>query len=206
MRGGRVAVASGKRTVARMEHPTWPTSAGSDPEDVEASEEATDPTPEDALAVVTAERDDYLDQLQRSRAEFVNFRRRSDQERAQLREFVARDISSQFIPVIDDFERAMTMAPSDPEDAKFVQGVEMIHAKLKSVFDRLGVTRIDAVGQPFDPALHEAVASEPGTSGSTVVEVYQNGYRIGDTLVRPAMVKTGDPVPESSPDPASFNA
>jgi molecular chaperone GrpE len=100
----------------------------------------------------------------------------------------------------------MTMAPSDPADAGFVQGVEMIHAKLKSVFDRLGVTKIEAVGQPFDPALHEAVASEPGTSGSTVVEVYQNGYRIGDTLVRPAMVKTGDPDPESSSDSVSFNA
>jgi molecular chaperone GrpE len=165
-----------------------------------------DPTPEDPLAVAIAERDDYLDQLQRSRAEFVNFRRRSDQERAQLRDFVARDISSQFIPVIDDFERAMTMAPSDPEVAKFVQGIEMIQSRLKAVFDRLGVTRIEAVGQPFDPALHEAVASEPGTSGSTVVEVYQNGYRIGDTLVRPAMVKTGDAAPESSPDSASFSA
>jgi molecular chaperone GrpE len=165
-----------------------------------------DPTPEDPLAVAIAERDDYLDQLQRSRAEFVNFRRRSDQERAQLRDFVARDISSQFIPVIDDFERAMTMAPADPEVAKFVQGIEMIQSRLKAVFDRLGVTRIEAVGQPFDPALHEAVASEPGTSGSTVVEVYQNGYRIGDTLVRPAMVKTGDAAPESSPDSASFSA
>lgn len=206
MRGGRVAVAAGKRTMARVEHPTWPASSGSDPEQEEAPEEVIDPTPEDPLAVAIAERDEYLDQLQRSRAEFVNFRRRSDQERAQLRDFVARDISSHFIPVIDDFERAMTMAPSDPDDAKFVQGVEMIHAKLKSVFDRLGVTKIEAVGQPFDPALHEAVASEPGTSGSTVVEVYQNGYRIGDTLVRPAMVKTGDAVPDTSPDPASFSA
>jgi molecular chaperone GrpE len=192
--------------VARTEHPTWPTSSGPDPENGEVPEEVIDPTPEDPLAVVIAERDDYLDQLQRSRAEFVNFRRRSDQERAQLRDFVARDISSQFIPVIDDFERAMTMAPSGPEHAKFVEGVEMIHAKLKSVFDRLGVTRIEAIGQPFDPALHEAVASEPGTSGSTVVEVYQNGYRIGDTLVRPAMVKTGDADPESTPDTATFNA
>jgi len=193
-----------------MEHPTWPTSPGSNPETeeapAEAVETATEPTLEEALATAIAERDEYLDQLQRSRAEFVNFRRRSDQERAQLRDFVARDISSQFIPVIDDFERAMTMAPSDSEDAGFVQGVEMILAKLKSVFDRLGVTRIEALGQPFDPALHEAVATEPGTSGTTVVEVYQNGYRVGDTLVRPAMVKTGDPIPESSEDSDSFSA
>jgi molecular chaperone GrpE len=197
-----------ERNVANKEHPTWPDPTASDetgqadvaPGDAEAGED-------DALATALAERDDYLDQLQRSRAEFVNFRRRSDQERAQLREFVARDITSQFIPVIDDFERAMTMAPSNPEDAGFVQGVEMIQSKLRSVFDRLGVVKVDALGQPFDPALHEAVATEPGTNGSTVVEVYQNGYRIGDTLVRPAMVKTGDPLEtDTSADTVSFNA
>lgn len=185
------------------EHPTWPDTAATETDEpaedeVSAEPEATTP---DELATVTAERDDYLDQLQRSRAEFANFRRRNDQERAQLREFVARDITAQFLPVIDDFERAMTMAPSDGSDAAFVQGVEMIQAKLYSIFERLGVSKIETLGQPFDPAVHEAVATDPGSTGSTVVEVYQNGYRIGDTLIRPAMVKTGDaPDAEASPE------
>lgn len=188
-------------------HPTWPTASESDeildPTEVDEAVSIED----DPLTIALAERDEYLDQLQRSRAEFVNFRRRNDQERAQLREFVARDITSQFLPVIDDFERAMTMAPTDPQDEKFVQGVEMIRAKLQGVIDRLGITKIDALGQLFDPAVHESVATEPGTSGSTVVEVYQNGYRIGDTLVRPAMVKTGDPLDGDSEDGAvSYSA
>ncbi len=190
------------------EHPTWPDPSGAEAE-APAEEEVveTEPGLAEELAKVTAERDDYLDQLQRSRAEFANFRRRNDQERAQLRDFVSRDIASQFLPVIDDFERAMTMAPTDGSDAAFVQGVEMIQAKLTAVFDRLGITRIDALGQPFDPAVHEAVATEPGTSGSNVVEIYQHGYRIGDTLVRPAMVKTGDaPDSPAAEDQPSFNA
>jgi len=79
----------------------------------------------------------------------------------------------------------------------------MIQTKLHGIAERLGVTRVDALGQPFDPSLHEAVATEPGTSGSTVVEVYQNGYRIGDILVRPAMVKTGDPTEDGEHDQAT---
>lgn len=200
---------SWEKTVTDNEHPTWPEPPGAETE-TPAEEEVvveSEPGLDEELAKMTAERDDYLDQLQRSRAEFANFRRRNDQERAQLREFVARDITAQFLPVIDDFERAMTMAPTDGSDAAFVQGVEMIQAKLTSIFDRLGVSRIDALGQPFDPAFHEAVATEPGSSGTNVVEVYQNGYQIGDTLVRPAMVKTGDaPVSEAEETQPSFDA
>lgn len=188
------------------DHPTWPEPPGTGTE-APVEEEVvieTEPSLDEALATVAAERDEYLDQLQRSRAEFANFRRRNDQERAQLREFVSRDITAQFLPVIDDFERAMTMAPTDGSDEAFVKGVEMIQAKLTSVFDRLGVSKVEALGQPFDPALHEAVATEPGSTGSTVIEVYQNGYRIGDTLIRPAMVKTGD-APDADPQ-STFNA
>lgn len=186
------------------EHPTWPKPPGtnepaSDDQDLETPDVAE---PEvDELTRVTAERDDYLDQLQRSRAEFVNFKRRNEQERSQLRQFVARDVTSQFLPVIDDFERAMPLAPDDEATASFVQGIAMIQTKLTGIAERLGVHRIEAIGQPFDPSVHEAVATEPGTDGSTVVEVYQQGYRIGDVLVRPAMVKTGDPLPNNDDTP-----
>lgn len=189
------------------EHPTWPKPPGDDEPETDEQEldttEATEPEV-DELTRVTAERDDFLDQLQRSRAEFMNFKRRNDQERAQLRQFVARDVTSQFLPVIDDFERAMPLAPTDEATASFVQGIEMIQTKMNNITERLGVTSIDALGQPFDPSVHEAVATEPGTDGSTVVEVYQQGYRIGDVLVRPAMVKTGDPLPTD--EEPSFNA
>jgi len=194
--------------VTESDHPTWPKTPEIDeaePETAEAPDTAPDAEP-DELARVTAERDDYLDQLQRSRAEFVNFRRRNDQERAQLRQFVARDVLAQFLPVIDDFDRALVSVPDEERDTGWMKGVAMIQTKLHGIAERLGVTQVDAIGKPFDPSVHEAVATEPGTSGSTVVEVYQNGYRIGDVLVRPAMVKTGDPLEIETAEEASFNA
>lgn len=156
----------------------------------------------DEFEQLRRERDEYLDQLQRSRAEFVNFRRRTDQERFALRELVTRDVLAQFLPVVDDFERALGSLPDAEKGSTWVKGMEMIQAKLHGILERARVTRIDALNQPFDPKEHEAVATEPGTAGSHVVEVYQAGYRIGDTLLRPAMVKTGDPVAEAT----AFNA
>jgi len=199
--------------VTQNDHPTWPTPPGTEPaddgqdvaEDI-ATDDAADSGEPDELAQALAERDDYLDQLQRSRAEFINYKRRNDQERSQLRQFVARDVLAQFLPVIDDFERALATVPDDERATGWVKGISLIQNKLTSIAERLGATRIDALGQPFDPSIHEAVATEPGSTGSTVVEVYQNGYRIGDALVRPAMVKTGDPIAADDAAEPAFNA
>jgi molecular chaperone GrpE len=190
--------------VTQNDHPTWPGPPGTDVAEDEPVAPAEDAGAEDDLARITAERDEYLDQLQRSRAEFLNFKRRNDQERAQLRQFVTRDVLAQFLPVIDDFQRALDTLPEEERESDWVKGVNMIQDKLTTTAQRLGAERIDALGQPFDPALHEAVATEPGSTGTTIVEVYQNGYRIGDVLVRPAMVKTGDPLPDD--DAAQFDA
>lgn len=189
--------------MTKNDHPTWPESSATDVVEndllADAESEATEPG-DDALAKAIAERDDYLDQLQRSRAEFINYKRRNDQERAQLRQFVARDVLAQFLPVIDDFDRALMSVPDEERETGWMKGVAMIQTKLHGIAERLGVTQVQALGQPFDPSVHEAVATEPGTSGSHVVEVYQNGYQIGDVLVRPAMVKTGDPAPDAGND------
>jgi molecular chaperone GrpE len=190
--------------MTKTDHPTWPDPPTVDDvpaDEVQQEAPLDDEAPVDELTQVTAERDDYLDQLQRSRAEFVNFKRRNEQERGQLRQFVARDVLAQFLPVIDDFERALATLPDDDRENGWARGFSMIQAKLTTTAERLGAARIDALGSPFDPSVHEAVATEPDSSGSHVVEVYQNGYRIGDVLVRPAMVKTGDaPEPETLPD------
>lgn len=145
----------------------------------------------DQLERVTNERDEYLDQLQRSRAEFINFRRRTEQERSLLRPLVTRDVLAQFLPVVDDLQRALAAIPAEERESGWVQGVGMIETKLSGILERSGVTQIEAIGQPFDPSIHEAVATDPGTDGSTVVEVYQPGYRLRDLLLRPAMVRTG---------------
>lgn len=154
---------------------------------------ATEEVEQNELDTIRAERDSYLDQLQRSVAEFANYRRRNEQERSQLAAMVRKDVLAQFLPVIDDFERALAAIPDDEQSKGWVTGLQMIDTKFRGILERADAEIIDPVGQPFDPSRHEAVATEPGTTGSTVVEVYQKGYAIGDLLVRPAMVKTGDP-------------
>ncbi len=179
-----------------------------EPDHIEAPDvEETDAA--DDLANAIRERDDYLDQLQRSRAEFINFRRRTDAERAALRPRVTADVVAAFLPVVDDFDRAMEAIPDADRETGWVKGVEMIQAKLASTLERLGVTRVESLGQPFDPSVHEAIGTQPGSSGNTVVQVYQDGYRLGDLLVRAAMVMTGDPDTadaQAQESTASFNA
>ncbi len=155
------------------------------------------------LAAMTAERDEYLDQLQRSRAEFANYRRRIEQERQVMRDLIQRDVLAQFLPVVDDFDRGLSAIPESDRDNTWVSGITMIQTKLNGILERSGIKAIDALNQPFDPAVHEAVASDPGSKGDTVVEVYQKGYRLGDVLVRPAMVKTGD---AKASDTGAFDA
>jgi molecular chaperone GrpE len=149
------------------------------------------------LETARAERDSYLDQLQRTAAEFANYRRRTEQERSQLVPRVRGDVIAQFLPVIDDFERALSLIPDDEQSKSWVSGLQMIDTKFRGILDRVDAKIIDPFGEPFDPSQHEAVASDPGSSNSTVVEVYQKGYAIGDMLVRPAIVKTGDRIPDA---------
>ena len=151
----------------------------------------------DELETARAERDAYLDQLQRTAAEFANYRRRTEQERAQLVPRARGEVIAQFLPVIDDFERALSLIPDDEQSTSWVSGLQMIDTKFRGILERVDARILDPIGEPFDPSQHEAVASDPGTRNSTVVEVYQKGYAIGDMLVRPAIVKTGDPTPDA---------
>lgn len=146
------------------------------------------------VETVAAQRDDYLDQLQRSRAEFQNYRRRTEQElfaaRARLTSQVLKDV----LPVLDDLQRATAALPEEQRGTPWGEGVSAIARKFLGVLERYGVTPIDAVGEPFDPARHEAVATEPGSTQNVVVEIFQTGYTQGDATLRPAMVKVGDRV------------
>jgi molecular chaperone GrpE len=146
----------------------------------------------DELAKATSERDGYLDQLQRTLAEFANYRRRVDQERVQAREFATRDLLRQLLPIVDDMRRGLAATPEEQQDTPWFQGITLIEKKLQGLLERENVTLIDEIGVPFDPAVHEAVASDPGSSGDTVVEIYQSGYRQKNNLLRPAMVRVGD--------------
>lgn len=144
------------------------------------------------IAELVAERDGYLDQLQRVAAEYANFRRRTESDRIQDRKNAARDLLSQLAPIADDFERALNNVPAELDGAGWVDGVRLIEKKLEAVLERADVTKIDAIGQPFDPSIHEAVVQDPDNTENLVVEVYQNGYTLGNQLLRPVMVRVGN--------------
>ena len=146
---------------------------------------------EPTIESLTAERDDLRDRLQRSVAEFQNFRRRNEQERLKLREFATQDVMRSVLPLIDDLQRAIANIPEDERLAGLEEGLNAIERKFLNILERNGVTPVGAVGDRFDPALHEAVATDESGDRSYIVEVYQTGYHQGDSVLRPAMVKVG---------------
>ena len=134
---------------------------------------------------------EYLQLLQRVQADFVNYRRRVDQERAEQAKYAKSDVVLKLLAVLDDFERALSATPADQANSEWVQGIAIIERKLRSLLESEGVVRVEALGKPFDPWEHEAVLYEeaPGVDEGTVVEVFSPGYRLYDRVIRPAQVK-----------------
>lgn len=128
--------------------------------------------------------------LQRERADAVNLRRRHESEITSLRTRVKADVVRELLPVIDNFERGLKHIPKDLQGNDYVQGVQAIVKQFEQTLEKMGVTRIRTVGEPFDPELHEAVSHEEGGDGrETVSEELQAGYRLGDEIIRHAMVR-----------------
>jgi molecular chaperone GrpE len=142
------------------------------------------------LDAVVAERDRYLDQLQRTAADFANYRRRVEQERAQQRLAANEQLLREFVPVLDDLQRGLSALPPDQRESKLAEGMRWVEQKFLTTLKKQGVTPIESLGQAFDPSVHEAVEADPA-GGDTVVAVYAPGYRLGDGILRPAMVKVG---------------
>lgn len=142
----------------------------------------------DEMAALRDERDSYLEQLQRERAEFANFRRRTERDRATLRASVIRDVIGQILPVLDNLERAV--AALTTQDPQLAGGVDMVRAQLAQVIAGHGVVELDALGVPFDPTVHDAIASVPSREAAegVVVDVVEKGYRTDAELVRAAKV------------------
>ena len=151
---------------------------------------------EDAAGVDTAadalqkERDELYDRLLRKSAEFDNFRKRVDRDRKDMIEWAAADVINDVLAVADDFDRALA-APAPPEAQSFKAGLELIQRQLAEMLKKRGVTTVDALGADFDPHLHQAVAYEEiaGAREGEVVEVMARGYKLGERLLRPALVK-----------------
>jgi molecular chaperone GrpE len=146
----------------------------------------------EALTAKAAKADEYLQLAQRTQADFENFRKRSARDAAIAKERGATKLALELLPAVDNLERALAHAPEseNDDDGGFVSGIKHVHSDVVAALQRAGIERYSPEGELFDPTLHEAVAQQPvaGYEPGTVVEVYQRGYRIGDSVVRPARV------------------
>lgn len=135
------------------------------------------------------------DRLLRTAAEFDNYRKRTERERRELAEFAAADLARDLLPVLDDLDRALGAAgdvgDADPRFASFSEGVRLVQRQFVDVLQRRGVQPIETVGHPFDPTWHEALATEPadGRPDGEITSEIRRGYRIGQRLLRPALVR-----------------
>ena len=132
----------------------------------------------------------YLANWQRSEADFINFKRRSEQERAEMADFANTALILGLLPILDDLERALESVSDDFDGLTWVDGIRLISRKMKAVLEGRGLSVIEAEGKDFDPNLHEAVMCVDGEEGKVVEEI-QKGYKIRDRVIRPTMVKVG---------------
>lgn len=141
----------------------------------------------DELVRTAAQRDEYLALAQRTQADFENYRKRvaRDAQAAQERGMVS--VARELLPALDNLDRALEAATADDP---LLAGVRMVRAELSSALARVGIESYSPLGEVFDPSLHEAMATAPaeGAGSGTVLEVYQPGYRIGSSVIRPARV------------------
>jgi molecular chaperone GrpE len=170
-----------------------PDAAGGGDGEVGSAEAEADLVESDleALAIATRERDEYLSLAQRTQADFENFRKRAARDaRAADARGVAR-LARELLPAIDSLGRALDAAP-EGEAGDVVAGVRLVHTELLGALARVGIESFSPEGEPFDPEVHEAMAQHPveGVEAGTVIEVYQQGYRVGTegVVLRPARV------------------
>ncbi len=142
------------------------------------------------LDALQRERNEVYDRLLRATAEFDNYRKRTERERREHAEWATADLLGDVLAVLDDFERALAV-PSPPEASAYRSGVELIHRQLLDLVKKRGVSAIDTAGRDFDPAVHQAVAYDeaPGVRDGEILDELRRGYRLGERLLRPAMVR-----------------
>ncbi len=136
-----------------------------------------------------AEPENYKADLQRMAADFANYRKRNDAERAEFAKFAKADLIAKLLDVLDGYDRALATIPADLRAQPWIEGMWLVERKLRQVLDAEGLVAVESLGQTFDPHLHEAVAhiESPAPEG-TVIEEFQKAYRLHDRVIRPALV------------------
>src|SRR5947199_7911781 len=198
--GPAVAPEDGERRVAPGE-PEAPVS-GSVPE---PAPEGPEPEPEavpaddhehklerdlEELAAKAEKADEYLELAQRTKADFENYRKRAARETAAAQERGVVKLALELLPAIDNLDRALAATDGSGDSENLVSGLKLVHAGVLAALARVGIEPYSPQGEQFDPQLHEAVAQQPveGAQPGSIVEVYQRGYRMGDSVLRPASV------------------
>ncbi len=165
-----------------------------DPEaeaEVPAEESVTE---EDALLKAKQQGQAYFEGWQRERADFANYKKRAERDLLTMRFNAKVDTLKTLLPILDDFERAMSNIPEDLEGHAWLEGVDAIQRKLLQTLENEGIHTLDPVGEPFDPNIHEAIGQDSDTemeSGHVTITL-QKGYVCGDRVLRPALVKVAE--------------
>ncbi len=138
--------------------------------------------------------EELTDRLQRTMAEFDNYRKRTEKEKSAMFEIGAKDIIEKILPVVDNFERGLAAVPEEEKESAFADGMEKIYRQLMKTLEDAGVKAIEAVGQPFDPNFHNAVMhiEDENLGENIVAQELQKGYTYKDTVVRHSMVQVAN--------------
>ena len=144
-----------------------------------------------ALAKEKDKAENYLANWQRAQADLINYKKRTEQEQAELSKFANAALILNLLPIIDDLERALSSIPANLQGLTWIDGVGLIYRKLRAILEAHGLSEIKAIDAPFDPRLHEAIMHKEGEEGKVVEEV-QKGYKLHDRVIRPTMVIVGN--------------
>ena len=176
-----------KKTKQEAAEETAQTVKESEAAEAEEKQEENTESKTEELDSLKAENEELKNKLLRQMAEFDNYKKRTAKEKEELYQYAKSDCVETILGVIDNFERALDTQCSDEN---FKKGVEMIFHQFQNTLEKLGVEEIKALGEPFDPQLHNAVSKveDENFGENTVCQVYQKGYKVGDKVIRHAMV------------------
>ena len=143
------------------------------------------------IAAAEAKANEYLEQLRRTAADFANFKRRTEQERVEMGKLFNEGLIKALLPALDNFERALGSVPEELKGSPWVEGITLTEKQLRAALEKEGLSAIEALGQKFDPNLHEAVAHEASAQheDDSIIAEFQKGYKLHDRVIRPSMVK-----------------
>jgi molecular chaperone GrpE len=134
---------------------------------------------------------DYFDGWQRERADFANYKRRIERDQQAMKENLTTEVIKKYLTIVDDLERALKARPTEGPAVAWSNGIELVVRKLQNILDNEGIKRIPAEKEEFNPSRHEAISYEasPDHEGGQIIEVIQQGYTLGDRVIRPALVR-----------------